>query len=86
MGQARIRIAGTGSSWTWGSTTWVSGDTLAAGDWAPLTLDLSAVTQSGFDPSKVVEIGVQFRSGFSSSGDSYANNGPVVLEIDTVTD
>jgi endoglucanase len=78
--------ASTGSNWTWGSTEWVNGDSLSAGSWVPLTLDLSAVTQTGFDPSQVVQIGIQFYSGFSSNGGTYANGGPVVLEIDTVTD
>jgi len=49
-------------------------------------LDLNAVTTSDFDPSKVVLIGVQFYSGFASSGGSFVANGPAVFEIDTVTD
>lgn len=78
--------ASTGPNWTWGSTTWVNGSDLTSGAWVPLTLDLGAVTSSGFDPSEVVQIGVQFFVGFASNGGTYVNNGPVILEIDTVTD
>jgi len=47
---------------------------------------VGAVTTSGFDPSKIVLIGVQFYSGFASSGGTFVANGPAVFEIDTVTD
>ena len=70
----------------WTGAAMIDGATLESGDWAPLTLDLGAVTTSGFDPSKVVLIGVQFYSGFASSGGTFVPNGPAVLEIDSVTD
>ncbi len=78
--------ASTGSSYTWGSTTWVNADSLPIGTWVPLTLDLSAVTSSGFDPTQVVQMGIQFFPGFSSNGGTFVSTGPTVFEIDTVTD
>jgi hypothetical protein len=78
--------ASTGSNYVWGSTQWVAGNALSAGDWVPINVELSAVSTRGFDPSQVIQIGVQIFSGFSASGGSFVDNGPVVIEIDTVTD
>jgi hypothetical protein len=76
--------ASTGSSYTWGSVFFNS--TALTGDWATFDLDLSTITSPGFDPSQVVQIGVQFLSGFSSPGAMFTNPGTAVIDIDTVTD
>jgi hypothetical protein len=77
--------ASTGPSFNFGSV-FFNADALSGGGWVPFDLDLGAVTSAGYDPSHVVQIGVQFFSGFSSSGQTFQPIGPVVLEIDTVTD
>jgi hypothetical protein len=65
---------------------------LAAGAWIPLTLDLSAPAPAGFDPTGIVEIGVQALSsptspdGGTADGGGFASTGDTVVEIDTVTD
>ena len=64
----------------------------AAGAWIPLTLDLSAPAPAGFDPTGIVEIGVQVLSsptspdGGTADGGGFASTGDTVVEIDTVTD
>ena len=64
---------------------------LTAGNWMSLSLDLGAVTTSGFDASKIMELGVSVSStlplgGGVSEGGTLENNGDLVFEIDTVTD
>ena len=54
--------------------------------WVPVTLDLTTGTAAGFDPTQVIQIGVQLFSGFSSGGGAFVDTGPAVFEIDTVTD
>ena len=75
----------TGPNYTWGAT-FVSGSAFPPGTWVPIDLDLSTITASGYDPSKVVQIGVQVVSGFSGGGGTFMNTGDTVFEIDTVTD
>jgi endoglucanase len=67
----------------------------AAGTWVPLTLDLGAATEIGFDAKAILEIGVQLYSslpvssaadGGTTDGGSFAVTGQTVFEIDTVTD
>ena len=77
--------ASTGDSFVYGSS-FFNGDTLPLGAWVPVDLDLGSVTSPGFDPSQVVQIGVQFLSGFSSGGGTFVDTGATVFEIDTVTD
>jgi hypothetical protein len=62
------------------------GDVLASGAWVPVDLDLAAAaaTQPGFDPSQVVQVGVQFFSG-APDGSAFPA-ASAVFEIDTVTD
>jgi hypothetical protein len=78
--------ASSGASYTYTSGSFVGGASLSPGAWVPLTLDLGAVTTTGFDATQIVQIGVQFYSGFSSSGGTFTATGPAVFEIDTVTD
>ena len=77
--------ASTGDSFVYGSS-FFTGDTLPLGVWVPVDLDLGGVTSPGFDPSQVIQIGVQFLSGFSSGGGTFVDTGETVFEIDTVTD
>jgi len=78
--------ASTGESFVYGSS-FFSGDTLPLGVWVTVDLDLAAVAAAtpGYDPSQVVQIGVQLFSGFSGGG-PFVDTGPTVFEIDTVTD
>jgi endoglucanase len=69
-----------------GYGAFVPGTDLPLGTWVPLTLDLTAVTTAGFDPSQIVQIGVDIFSGFSANGGTFTSTGPAVFEIDTVTD
>jgi hypothetical protein len=56
--------------------------------WVPLDFDLdaAAAVTPGFDPTQIVQIGLQFLSGFSSGGGTFQDSGEIVFEIDTVTD
>jgi hypothetical protein len=74
------------STFIYTSGAFVNATSLAGGQWVPLSLDLTTVTTAGFDPTQIVQIGVQTYSGFSSNGGSFTGSGTVVLEIDTVTD
>lgn len=56
-----------------------------AGEWVPVTLDLTSGS-ADFDPNSIVQIGVQFFSGFSSGASAFTGSGDAVFEIDTVTD
>jgi endoglucanase len=78
--------ASSGSSFVFTSAPFVSASSLPVGTWVPLTLDLTTGTSAGFDPTQVVQIGVQIFSGFASNGGTFDNTGPAVFEIDTVTD
>jgi hypothetical protein len=51
-----------------------------------MDLDLSTITSTGYDPSHVVQIGVQLHSAFSAGGGTFVPTGDAVFEIDTVTD
>ncbi len=75
--------ASSGASFTFTSAPFVG--SLPLGQWVPVTLDLTSGTSPGFDPTHVVQIGVQMFSGFSSNGGTFVNNGDTVLEIDTLT-
>jgi pimeloyl-ACP methyl ester carboxylesterase len=54
---------------------------LATGAWASLTFDLSTSTVVGFDPSKVVAIGVR-----ALASAPLVRTGETIFEIDTVSD
>ena len=65
---------------------------LAAGVWVQLTLDLVATASAGFDPSGIVEIGIQVLAsptspdGGTADGGRFASTGDTVIQIDSVTD
>jgi hypothetical protein len=61
-------------------------DQFPASVWVPITLDLTSGTSPGFDPSQIVQMGMQFFSGFSGGSATFTDSGPTVFEIDTVTD
>ncbi len=76
--------ASSGANYTYTAAPFV--DSLPVGQWVPLTLDLTTGTSPGFDPTQVIQLGVQFFSGFSSDGGTFVNAGDTVVEIDTLTD
>jgi hypothetical protein len=60
-----ILEADTGSTFLYGGSQGVS---LSVGTWVPLTLDLDAITTTGYDDTMVVQVGVQFYSGSAPLG------------------
>jgi hypothetical protein len=60
-----ILEADTGSTFMYGGSQGVS---LPVGTWVPLTLDLDAITTTGYDDTMVVQVGVQFYSGSAPVG------------------
>jgi len=60
-----ILEADTGSTFLYGGSQGVS---LSVGTWVPLTLDLDAITTTGYDDTMVVQVGVQFYSGSAPVG------------------
>jgi hypothetical protein len=75
--------ASSGASFAFTAAPFVG--SLPLGQWVPITLDLTSGTSPDFDPSQVVQIGVQFFSGFSNNGGTFVNTGDTVVEIDTLT-
>jgi hypothetical protein len=78
--------ASSGPSFVFKASPFVGPDQVPLGQWVPVTLDLGAAPAGTFDPSQIVQIGVQIFSGFSNGGGTFTGTGPTVLEIDTVTD
>ena len=80
--------ASSGPNFVFAAAPFVGGDAFPVGVWVPLDFDLGnpSLLSTGFDPSQIVQIGVQFFSGFSDGGGVFVDAGPTVLEIDTVTD
>src|SRR5262249_21241871 len=74
--------ASSGPGFVYKSGGFMGGDQFPVGQWVPLTIDLGAAPAGSFDPGQIVQLGVQFFSGFSSGGGTFAG-GPTVLEIDT---
>jgi hypothetical protein len=61
--------------------------TLTMGTWVPLTLDLSTVTSTGWDPTMVVQIGVQLSSGgVPADAGTFGSPLTVTFHVDTITD
>ena len=59
---------------------------LAFGVWTDLILDLSTVTTPGYDPTQVVQLGVQFYSGDPPEAGAFAGPNTVVFHIDSITE
>ena len=70
------------------SAAWVYASSLPAnGGWYTLTLDTSVLTPTDgrvFDPTQIVQMGVQFATGGAFDGGA-PPSGPIVLEIDTIS-
>jgi len=80
--------ASSGTTFAFASAPFFGGDAFPVGAWVPVDFDLSnpGFSGAGFDPSQIVQIGVQFFSGFADGGGAFIDAGPTVIEIDTVTD
>jgi endoglucanase len=74
--------AGSGPSFAFAGA-FMNWDQFPLGVWVPVTLSLNA--SGGFDPTQVVQLGVQFFSGFSGGGGVFTPSGDTVFEIDSVT-
>jgi hypothetical protein len=59
---------------------------LTFGVWTDLTLDVSTVTTAGFDPTQVVQLGVQFYTGDPPEAGAFAGPNDVVFHIDSITE
>lgn len=71
------------------SAPFVNASSLVVGAWTQITLDTSVVTNTEnpprvFDPSQIVQIGIQFTTGDPYAGDPPAF-GQAVFEIDTIS-
>jgi hypothetical protein len=82
VGMGATLHAGTGTSYTYGAGTYTS---LTAGTWTDLTLDLTAQA-APFDPTMVVQIGVQVYSGDPQDAGAFPGPVDIVMEIDSITD
>lgn len=68
------------------SAPFVNASSFTTGTWVPVTLDTSTVSPSDhrtFDPSQIVQVGIQFTTGDPFEGGTI-NFGEAVFEIDTV--
>lgn len=75
--------AGTGAAYTYGAGPYIA---LAYNMWTDLTLDFSTVTTVGYDPTMVVQIGVQFYSGDPTDAGAFVGPNSVVFHIDSITE
>jgi hypothetical protein len=67
------------------STGSINATTLGTGQWVDLSIDLSAVTLAGFDPSKVIQVGVQFGTGSGPEGGAFpTSTQPCTFHIDSI--
>jgi hypothetical protein len=75
--------AGTTANYVYGGGAYTE---LTAGAWTDLSLDLNTVTTAMWDPSMVVQIGIQIYSGDPGDGGAFAGPVDVSLQIDSITD
>jgi hypothetical protein len=79
---------GTGQTYVYSAGPWVNGTDLSS-SWKILPIDTSTAVaadpsqQANFDPSMVIQVGVQIGTGGATDG-GVPMEGPLVLEIDTV--
>ena len=70
------------------SAPFVNASSLVVGTWTQITLDTSVVSHHRrprvFDPSQIVQIGIQFTTGYPYAGDP-PMFGQAVFEIDTIS-
>lgn len=83
-GSGVVLHAGTTAMYLYGGGAYTALPTV--GTWTDLTLDLSTVTTAMWDPTQVVQIGIQISSGSRPEAGAYPGPNPVVFNIDTVTD
>jgi hypothetical protein len=63
----------------------VNASGLTAGQWVDLSIDLSAITATGFDASKIIQIGLQFGTGGGPEGGAFpTSTQPVTFHIDSI--
>jgi len=79
----------TTSSYTYSAGMWIDSTTFTNNSWKVTSIDTAtavpATAGAMWDPTQVIQIGVQFLSGFSGGG-TFVDTGDTVFEIDTVTD
>lgn len=75
--------AGTGAAYTFGAGAYTP---LTFSTWTDLTLDPATVTAAGFDPTMVVQIGVQLYSGDPTEAGTFVGPNSVVFHIDSITE
>jgi hypothetical protein len=96
--RARIRLASgtfpsggiqfhvsSGTGWVYVSAPFINSNSLTVGQWITINLDTSTVasTTGTFDPTQIVQIGIQFTTGDPYEGGTLTF-GQAVFEIDTV--
>jgi hypothetical protein len=74
--------------WVWADGALVVGSDLVKGVWVPVSFNTSQPrgTTGDFDPSRVVQIGIEIVDGPRSSSEVFNYTEPTVIEIDSVTD
>ena len=82
-GSGALLHASTGMSYLYGAGAYT---TLTYSTWTDLTLDLSTVTTALYDPTMVVQIGIQFYSGDPTDAGAFAGPNQVVFHIDSITE
>ncbi|HEY4186880.1 MAG TPA: hypothetical protein VGP07_17525 [Polyangia bacterium] len=73
---------GTTTAYTDGSAVWT---TPTMGTWTDLSLDLSTVTTTAYDPSMVIQVGIRLDTGDAPDSGSFAGPADVVFHIDSIT-
>jgi hypothetical protein len=82
-GAGVILHASTTSMYVYGGGTYTP---LTLGTWTDLTLNLSTVTAAMWDPTNVVQIGLQFSTGAPPEAGTFVGPNDVVFHIDTITE
>jgi hypothetical protein len=63
----------------------INAATLGTGQWVDLTMPLSAVTTTGFDATKILQVGIQFGTGSGPEGGAFpTTTQPVTFHIDSI--
>jgi hypothetical protein len=58
---------------------------LTAGQWVDLSITLSAITDTGFDPAHILQVGIQFGTGSGPDGGVFpTSTQPVTFHIDSI--
>jgi len=63
----------------------INAATLGTAKWVDLTMDLSTVTVTGFDVTKILQVGIQFGTGAGPDGGVFPTTGePLTFHIDSI--